>query len=86
MENILIQASKLHKTFHTSKGAIVNAVDGLNLQVRSGEIYGLVGADGAGKTTTIRLLVGALKLDAGQVTIAGYPIDKQLEQARAQAG
>jgi ABC-2 type transport system ATP-binding protein len=86
MENILIQASGLRKTFHTSKGAIVNAVDGLDLQVRAGEIYGLVGSDGAGKTTTIRLLVGALKLEVGQVTIAGYPLDKQTEQARAQVG
>jgi ABC-2 type transport system ATP-binding protein len=86
MENILIQAEGLHKTFHTSKGAVVHAVDGLNLEVRAGEIYGLVGSDGAGKTTTIRLLVGALRLNAGQVSIAGYPIDRQLEQARAQIG
>jgi ABC-2 type transport system ATP-binding protein len=86
MENTLIQASGLHKTFYTSKGAAIHAVNGLNLQVRAGEIYGLVGADGAGKTTTLRLLVGALKLNAGQVTIAGYPIDRQVEQARAQVG
>jgi ABC-2 type transport system ATP-binding protein len=86
MENILIQASGLHKTFRTAKGGEVHAVDGVNLQVRAGEIYGLVGADGAGKTTTIRLLVGALKRSAGQVTIAGYALDEQLDQARAQIG
>ncbi|MEP6896428.1 MAG: ABC transporter ATP-binding protein, partial [Chloroflexota bacterium] len=50
------------------------------------EIYGLVGADGAGKTTTMRLLVGALKMDAGEVNICGYDIDKQTEQARSQFG
>lgn len=86
MEDTLIQASGLHKTFYTAKGAAIHAVNGLNLQVRAGEIYGLVGADGAGKTTTLRLLVGALKLNAGQITIAGYPIDRQVEQARAQVG
>lgn len=86
MEDILIQAHGLHKTFHPSQGAAVHAVAGVNLQVRAGEIYGLVGADGAGKTTTIRLLVGALRLNAGQITIAGYPIDRQVEQARAQIG
>lgn len=86
MEDILIQAHGLHKTFHPSQGAAVHAVAGVNLQVRAGEIYGLVGADGAGKTTTIRLLVGALRLNAGQITIAGYPIDRQGEQARAQIG
>ena len=86
MSDILIEASELQKTFHTAKGDEVHAVDGLSLQVRAGEIYGLVGADGAGKTTTIRLLIGALRLNAGEVTIAGYPLDEQLEQARAQVG
>jgi len=86
MENYLIQAHGLHKTFRTAKGGEVHAVDGLNLQVRAGEIYGLVGADGAGKTTTIRMLVGALKQNAGQVHIAGYSLNDQLDQARAQVG
>lgn len=86
MEHTLIQASGLHKIFRSAKGTLVHAVDGLNLQVCAGEIYGLVGADGAGKTTTIRLLVGALTLNAGQVILAGFPIDRQLEQARAQVG
>lgn len=86
MSDILIEADKLQKTFRTAKGDKVRAVDDLSLQVRAGEIYGLVGADGAGKTTTIRLLIGALKLDAGQVTIAGFPIDRQVEQARSQVG
>lgn len=86
MSKILIKASELQKTFHTTKGDEVHAVDGLSLQVRAGEIYGLVGADGAGKTTAIRLLIGALKLNAGEVSIAGYPLDGQLEQARSQVG
>ncbi len=86
MDNILIQVNGLHKTFHSLKGDTVHAVDGVSLQVRSGEIYGLVGADGAGKTTLIRLLVGALKMDSGQVAVAGHPIDRQLDQARAQIG
>ena len=51
----MINASHLHKSF-----ASVHAVDDLSLQVNAGEIYGLVGADGAGKTTTLRLLIGAL--------------------------
>lgn len=86
MENPLIQARGLQKTFHTSKGAVVHAVDQVDLQVQAGEIYGLVGSDGAGKTTTIRLLVGALKRDAGQVSLCGYPLDGEIEQARAQIG
>jgi ABC-2 type transport system ATP-binding protein len=64
----------------------VHAVDGVSLNIRAGEIYGLVGADGAGKTTTIRLLVGALKADSGNIDICGYDINKQTEQARSQFG
>ncbi len=56
------------------------------MNIRAGEIYGLVGADGAGKTTTIRLLVGALKADSGNIQICGYDINKQTEQARSQFG
>ncbi|NUQ83989.1 MAG: ABC transporter ATP-binding protein [Anaerolineales bacterium] len=64
----------------------MHAVNDVSLNIRAGEIYGLVGADGAGKTTTIRLLVGALKADAGDVKICGYDINKQTEQARSQFG
>ena len=81
MNNLLVSASNLKKHFGDT-----HAVDDVSLRIQSGEIYGLVGADGAGKTTTIRLLVGALKADAGEAVICGYDINKQTEQARAQFG
>jgi drug efflux transport system ATP-binding protein len=81
MNNLLVNATNLHKSFGETR-----AVDGVSLEIASGEIYGLVGADGAGKTTTMRLLVGALKADSGQVDICGYDIERQTEQARAQFG
>ncbi len=77
----LIEANHLRKTF----GATV-AVEDLSLHVEEGEIYGLVGSDGAGKTTAIRLLVGALKPDGGEAIICGYSVAAQTEQARAQLG
>ncbi len=80
----LIEAHNLIKTFGERR-----AVDGLSLQVAAGEIYGLVGPDGAGKTTTIRLLCGALRTSPAEGTaihIAGYEIPRQIEQARAQVG
>jgi ABC-2 type transport system ATP-binding protein len=61
-------------------------VDGVSLEIKPGEIYGLVGADGAGKTTTMRLLVGALLPDHGEVTICGYDVLRKTEHARAQIG
>ncbi|RPJ18900.1 MAG: ABC transporter ATP-binding protein, partial [Chloroflexi bacterium] len=81
MNNYLVQASNIHKSFGNLK-----AVDDVSLQVRAGEVYGLVGADGAGKTTTMRLLVGALKADSGNVNICGMDIAKDVENARAQIG
>jgi ABC-2 type transport system ATP-binding protein len=77
----LIEASHLKKAF----GSLV-AVDDLSLAVAPGEIYGLVGADGAGKTTVIRLLVGALTPSVGTASVGGFDIQKQTEQARAQLG
>ncbi|HMR99140.1 MAG TPA: ABC transporter ATP-binding protein [Anaerolineales bacterium] len=81
MNNLLVSASNLKKHFGAT-----HAVDDVSLQIKAGEIYGLVGADGAGKTTTMRLLVGALKADAGEAIICGFDINKQTEQARAQFG
>ena len=77
----LIEATHLCKSFGTTL-----AVDDLSLDVAEGEIYGLVGSDGAGKTTTLRLLVGALRPDRGEVAICGYSVRKQGEQARACVG
>jgi ABC-2 type transport system ATP-binding protein len=77
----LVEARQLQKSF----GATV-AVDGIDLTVAAGEIYGLVGSDGAGKTTTLRLLVGALKMDGGEVAVCGYDLRKQGEWARSRVG
>jgi ABC-2 type transport system ATP-binding protein len=77
----LVQATCIKKSFGT-----IHAVDDVSLQIKAGEIYGVVGADGAGKTTTMRLLVGALRADAGEIHICGYDINKQTEQARSQFG
>ena len=81
MNNYLVQASNIKKSFGN-----IHAVDDVSLQIKAGEIYGLVGADGAGKTTTMRLLVGALKADAGEIDICGYDINTQTEDARSQFG
>ena len=81
MTDYLVQASNLKKSFGNN-----HAVDGVSLNIASGEIYGLVGSDGAGKTTTMRLLVGALLPDAGEITVCGYNVLKNVEQARSQIG
>ena len=81
MTNYLVQATDIHKHFGNN-----HAVDGVSLHVKPGEVYGLVGSDGAGKTTTMRLLVGALVPSAGEINVCGFDVLKQVEQVRSQIG
>jgi ABC-2 type transport system ATP-binding protein len=68
-----IEAIGLTKSFRRGRRQPpVVAVDGLSLQVSRGETFGLLGADGAGKTTTLRLFNGLLQPDAGQARVAGF--------------
>jgi ABC-2 type transport system ATP-binding protein len=64
----------------------VQAVAGLNLQVRGGEIFGLMGPDGAGKTTLIRMICGAILSDDGEVLINGISMRQSPDAAREQLG
>jgi len=77
----IIQAINLRRYYGETR-----AVDGVNLGIKAGEIYGLVGSDGAGKTTTMRLLAGALKADSGNCSICGFDIDTKTDEAHSQIG
>jgi len=72
-----IVVSALEKRF-----AAVRAVDGLSFDVRPGEIFGLVGPDGAGKTTTMRILAGVLAPDGGTAQVAGFDMARDPERAK----
>jgi len=82
---ITIQTANLAKIFQTKNGA-VTAVDGVTLQVRRGETYGLIGPDGAGKTTTTRVILGLLRRTAGQSSILGYDSMHDTYQIRERVG
>ena len=60
----------------------IRAVDALSFDVRAGEIFGLVGPDGAGKTTTLRMLAGIMPPDAGNATVAGFDVVRDPEGAK----
>ncbi|MGH2402883.1 MAG: ATP-binding cassette domain-containing protein [bacterium] len=62
------------------------AVDSLDFDVRQGEIFALVGPDGAGKTTLIRILCGALAPDAGEAVVAGRDVVVDPEEVKARIG
>lgn len=65
------------------KRTVVNAID---LQVRSGEIYGFLGPNGSGKTTFIRMLCGLLRADAGEGSCLGFDIRRDSESIKRQVG
>lgn len=64
--NHAVVLESVHKEFGKTR-----AVDGLDIAVRSGELFGIVGPDGAGKTTTIRMIVGLLDAHRGRVSVLG---------------
>jgi ABC-2 type transport system ATP-binding protein len=64
----------------------VTAVDGLDLSVRKGEIFGLLGPDGAGKTTTIRMLCAIMDPTEGSARVAGFDTNKDPEEIKKRIG
>jgi ABC-2 type transport system ATP-binding protein len=70
----------------TRKFDDLTAVSELTLSVEAGEIFGLVGPDGAGKTTTLRLLSSILEPTGGRAEVAGFDVVSQAEQVKARIG
>jgi len=70
----------------TKRFGDLTAVDSLSLEVAEGEIFGLVGPDGAGKTTTMRLLTSIMEPSSGEAWVAGYHIVKQAEAIKENIG
>src|SRR5436189_4786580 len=79
----MIEAINLTKIFHDRKRGDVRAVDGINFRCQPGHIYGLLGANGAGKTPTLRLLATILQPSDGTAQVAGFDIRKQPEKVRS---
>lgn len=76
MSDIAIYTSGLTRLYGSRRNPIA-AVHGLDLEVNRGEIFGLVGPDGAGKTTTIQMLCGILKPTAGEASVANVNVVKE---------
>ncbi len=64
----------------------VTAVNGLNLEIKKGELFGLLGPNGAGKTTTINVLCGLLKPTKGTAIVGGYDVRKNLKKVKELIG
>ena len=77
----VIQTRGLTKRFKK-----VTAVDGLDLSVHKGEIFGLLGPDGAGKTTTIRMLCAIMDPSEGSAHVAGFDTVREPEEIKQRIG
>ncbi|ATB26946.1 ABC transporter ATP-binding protein [Melittangium boletus] len=64
--DVILRTHGLTRAFHQ-----VKAVDGVDLELRRGEVYGFLGRNGAGKTTTLRMLMGILRADQGEIELMG---------------
>ncbi len=79
--NKIISVSNLTKTFGD-----FTAVNNISFEVAKGEIFGFLGANGAGKTTAIKMLIGISKPSSGEATVAGFDITKQSEMVKKNIG
>ncbi len=77
----IIHVDRLTKRFGT-----FTAVDAITFDVKPGEIFGFLGANGAGKTTAIRMLIGLNRPTEGEATVAGYDVYRQTDQIKENIG
>lgn len=80
-ENYLIEVTNLTKRFGE-----FTAVDNISFNVKQGEIFGFLGANGAGKTTAIKMLSGLLNPSSGEAKVIGYDVKTQAEQIKKNIG
>src|SRR5690606_31711222 len=78
-----VTLENIHKTYN--KGNVL-AVDDVSFDVKKGELFGLIGPDGAGKTSIFRILTTLLLADKGQATVAGYDVVKEYRAIRNRIG
>ena len=81
MTDLLVDIQRIKKNFGQ-----ITAVDDISIELHAGDLLGLTGPDGAGKTTLMRLMAGAMTPDAGQVLINGFDMDLNPDQAREHLG
>ena len=76
MTNTVLEIKNLSKTFGKRK-----VIDNISLEVKKGEIYGFLGPNGSGKTTTIKMILRLIDNDSGEIKVNGYDTKKEFEKA-----
>ncbi|MGI6216927.1 MAG: ATP-binding cassette domain-containing protein [Coriobacteriales bacterium] len=86
MSDVILSVRDLKKTYHQKNGSTVEAVKGISFDVKRGEVFGFLGANGAGKSTTISMLTTQLKTSGGDATIDGISVVKDPVKVRSKIG
>ncbi|WP_350278871.1 ATP-binding cassette domain-containing protein [Kribbella sp. HUAS MG21] len=86
MSDVAVSTRGLRKTYRTRRGRTVVAVRGLDLEVPAGGVHGFLGPNGSGKTTSIRMLLGLVRADAGTMTVFGRPVPARLPEVVGRIG
>lgn len=79
----MIDVTNVHKIFHAGKANQVNAVNGVDLHIESGEFVVIVGANGSGKTTMLDMVAGSVKPTSGTISIDGTDVTKLADYKRS---
>src|SRR3954447_1013377 len=82
----VIEITRVHKTYRRLRGRPEKAVDGLDLVVEEGGVFGFLGPNGSGKTTTIRMLLGLVRADRGSLTLFDRPTPTALPEVIDEVG
>ena len=82
----VLTVKNLKKNYKKNSSQTVKAIENLNLEVKQGEIFGLLAPNGAGKSTFINILAGTVLKTSGQINVWGFDIDKNPRQVRASIG
>ncbi len=82
----VVEGREVRKQFRRETGEIVNALDGVSLRAEHGTLTALVGPDGAGKTTLIRLMTGLLLADSGELRVVGVDVSADPQQVQSRIG
>jgi ABC-2 type transport system ATP-binding protein len=82
----VIEVAGATKTYRSRRRPPQKALDGLDLSVPEGGVHGFLGPNGSGKTTTIRVLLGLVRADAGTFTVLGHPVPQDLPAVVAEVG
>lgn len=81
MANTVLELKNVNKTFGKRK-----VINNLSLEVKEGEIFGFLGPNGSGKTTTIKMILRLIDMDSGEIKVAGFDTKKQFEKAMEYIG